>query len=267
MYRRGNIRQRGEAANQRLGWFTSSKIADWFLRFISPKAVLPALVLAFVAALLPRLHHLTNAVTELVQVESSLQLKYSKDWPEQMQLRLANLEIGSTRPMYATNVKGNRLSISWTNGKPELQGRLERSDFPLIFELALKDEKPQRAAWAKNSAEELLNPSLKDLLRSTETQDGIELLDWSGDDVKDAPDAEAGLTLQKLKSMAESEVSRILKSRGTVSDILGVGKQRDQHREFRRIARLLHPDKNLVSREDPRADLALRILYAVRRQM
>lgn len=266
MYGRGSIRQRGEDANQRLGWFTSSKIAGWFMQFISSK-VLPALLLATVAALLPRLWHLTNAGSELMQVENSLHLKYSEDWREKMQLRLADLEIGSTRPTYATNLKGKRLSISWTNGKPEIQARLEQSDFPLMFEMTSKGKKPQHAARDKDAAEELLNPGLKDLLRRAEAQHGSDLLDWTGEDAKDAPDAEARQTLQKMKSMAESEVNRILKSRGTVREILGVGKQRDKHREFRRIARLLHPDKNLVSRDDPRADLALRILYAVRRQM
>eukprot|EP00930_Biecheleria_cincta_P018260 TRINITY_DN14284_c0_g1_i1.p1 TRINITY_DN14284_c0_g1~~TRINITY_DN14284_c0_g1_i1.p1 ORF type:complete len:272 (-),score=33.48 TRINITY_DN14284_c0_g1_i1:735-1550(-) len=263
-YRRGSVGQRGEDANQRLGWFTSSKIAEWLL---SSKAVVPALFLASVAVLLPRLWYHSTTGTELVQAENSLQLTYSKDWREQMQLRLANLETGICRPTYATNVKGNRLSISWTSGKPELHGRLERNDFPLMFQFTPTDEKPQCAPHDRDAAEDLLNPSLKALLRMAETQDGSELLDWAGDDTKDAPDAEAGQTLQKLKFMAEAEVSRILKSRGTIREILGAGKQRDQHREFRRIARLLHPDKKLVSGEDPRADLALRILYAVRRQM
>lgn len=68
------------------------------------------------------------------------------------------------------------------------------------------------------------------------------------------------LPIAKLKVMAKAEIDRILACRD-VSDILGHGGKK----EFHRIAHLLHPDKGLVSRDDPRANLALRLVFAAHR--
>jgi len=266
--RPGSAGRRGVVANQKLD-FASRTLIDRLQQLASPRSVLLTLCLASVAVLLPMPWRLTTAGTELVQMENSWQLEYSKDWREQMQYRLASLEIESSSPMYVTDVQGNPLKISWssgTSGTLELARSLDRDDFPLTFQF-IPNEKPQRATRNKEAAEDSLNPSLKALLMRAETQEGSELLDYLGGDAEGAQDAEAQQTLKKLKTMAELEVSRILSSRGTLKEILGPGTRQDQDREFRRIARLLHPDKNLVSAEDPRANLALRIVNAVRRQM
>merc|ERR1712224_910123 len=68
------------------------------------------------------------------------------------------------------------------------------------------------------------------------------------------------LPLEKLKTMANAEIDRILASR-KVGDILGDGSKK----EFHRIVRLLHPDKGLVSVDDTRANQALRLVFAANR--
>merc|ERR1712187_693397 len=68
------------------------------------------------------------------------------------------------------------------------------------------------------------------------------------------------LPVAKLKITAQAEIDRILASRD-VSAILGDGSEKEYHR----IVHLLHPDKGLVSRDDPRANQALRLAFAARR--
>ena len=60
-----------------------------------------------------------------------------------------------------------------------------------------------------------------------------------------------------LRVEAEREVERIISARGT-KDIFGGGSLVQQKSEFRRLVRMLHPDKQLVA--GPRATLALRLL-------
>lgn len=67
-----------------------------------------------------------------------------------------------------------------------------------------------------------------------------------------------------LKVMAAAEIDRILASR-EVGDILGDGTKKEQRQAFHRIVHLLHPDKRLVSVNDPRAKQALRLVFAARR--
>jgi len=61
----------------------------------------------------------------------------------------------------------------------------------------------------------------------------------------------------KLRAEAEHEVERIISAQGC-KDILGGGSLVQQKSEFRRLVRMLHPDKQLVA--GPRATLALRLL-------
>lgn len=72
-------------------------------------------------------------------------------------------------------------------------------------------------------------------------------------------------TTEDRKSLAFAEVDRILASR-QVSEILGAGPKRQQQQEFHRIVNLLHPDKGIVSTDDERASLALRLTFAARRR-
>lgn len=63
---------------------------------------------------------------------------------------------------------------------------------------------------------------------------------------------------------AEREVERILVARDARS-VFGGGSAAEMRGEFRRLLRLLHPDKQLVG--GPRANLALRVLVDFRRQL
>jgi len=77
----------------------------------------------------------------------------------------------------------------------------------------------------------------------------------------DGPHQATGDKLSKQKALAMAEVERILKRRN-VGEILGGGSRTQRRKAFTRIARLLHPDRGLVSASDPRAALALRIAIA-----
>lgn len=70
---------------------------------------------------------------------------------------------------------------------------------------------------------------------------------------------EAELAAQRAKAAAE--VARILEAR-TAQEVLGGGSKEEQHREFRRIALLLHPDKGFVDHDNQRANLAMRLAVA-----
>merc|ERR1712048_747627 len=94
-------------------------------------------------------------------------------------------------------------------------------------------------------------------LGSTLSQSWLNFLDGS---VQDSTDE---LSVEKLRELAAVEINRILAS-SSVSEILGDGNQKEQRRALHRIARLLHPDKGLVSSDDQRASLALRLAYAAR---
>lgn len=74
------------------------------------------------------------------------------------------------------------------------------------------------------------------------------------------------LELSDADQRAEAlrQVEHILSAR-SVSAILGSGSLHERRSEFRRLARLLHPDKNLVRGE--RADLALRRLVEAHKTM
>lgn len=107
----------------------------------------------------------------------------------------------------------------------------------------------------------LLGPELSQLLEKQASQDNgstIHLLQGP------LQSADESLSLATRKALAAAEIDRILACR-KVGEILGDG-GRIEHREaFNRIARLLHPDKGLVSENDPRAALALRLTLAARR--
>merc|ERR1712176_212533 len=94
-------------------------------------------------------------------------------------------------------------------------------------------------------------------LGSTLGQSWLNFLDGS---VQDSTD---DFPVEKLRQLAAEEINRILAS-SSVSEILGHGTQKEQRRALHRIARLLHPDKGLVSSDDHRASLALRLAYAAR---
>lgn len=72
-------------------------------------------------------------------------------------------------------------------------------------------------------------------------------------------------TLERQRVLAALEIDRILASQH-IDDILGEGTERERQQEFHRVARLLHPDKGLVSSDDQRASLALRLSFAARRR-
>lgn len=67
-----------------------------------------------------------------------------------------------------------------------------------------------------------------------------------------------------LRVEAEREVERIISARGT-KDMFGGGSLVQQKSEFRRLVRMLHPDKQLVS--GPRATLALRLLVEAHKML
>jgi len=67
-----------------------------------------------------------------------------------------------------------------------------------------------------------------------------------------------------LRAEAEHEVERIISARGA-KDIFGGGSLDQQKSEFRRLVRMLHPDKQLVA--GPRATLALRLVVEASRTL
>merc|ERR1719277_1627004 len=71
---------------------------------------------------------------------------------------------------------------------------------------------------------------------------------------------------ENLGEVAATEVDRILASR-SVGEILDKGSQKEQRRAFHRIARLLHPENGLVSKDDRRASLALRLAFAASKEL
>jgi len=88
------------------------------------------------------------------------------------------------------------------------------------------------------------------------------LLDMPHQETDQETDGE--LSLKRRKSLAASEINRILTTQ-KVWEILGAGPMKKQQQEFQRIVRLLHPDKGLVSAGDKRALLALQLTFAARR--
>eukprot|EP00931_Biecheleriopsis_adriatica_P096779 TRINITY_DN7046_c0_g1_i2.p1 TRINITY_DN7046_c0_g1~~TRINITY_DN7046_c0_g1_i2.p1 ORF type:complete len:278 (-),score=49.10 TRINITY_DN7046_c0_g1_i2:64-846(-) len=136
------------------------------------------------------------------------------------------------------------------------------------MQLEFSEQWKQQSSAA--SGDYVLSPALKKVLEEAETQYGDELLDWDGEMEEAAKEEEQEgtgptRTPEERKREAEAEVKRILSSRGTVRDILGEGMIQDQKREYRRIALLIHPDKNLVSGD--KANFAYRLLNAVNKKL
>merc|ERR1712050_561901 len=67
------------------------------------------------------------------------------------------------------------------------------------------------------------------------------------------------LVLQR--ALAAKEVERILAIRN-IDQVLGGGSWDEQRLEFRRLAKILHPDKGVVSSDDKHAALAMRFAIA-----
>lgn len=77
----------------------------------------------------------------------------------------------------------------------------------------------------------------------------------------EAPEEAAVHDLVAARARAASEVDRVLAARSAAAVLKG-GSREEQQAEFRRVVRLLHPDKGLVEAGDVRANLAMRLCVA-----
>merc|ERR1719195_510798 len=78
---------------------------------------------------------------------------------------------------------------------------------------------------------------------------------YEGEPVQAPPD------LESQRALAAKEVERILAVRD-IDQVLGGGSWDEQRLEFRRLAKILHPDKGVVSTDDKHAALAMRFAIA-----
>lgn len=110
------------------------------------------------------------------------------------------------------------------------------------------------------SREALLNGDLRQLLSDAEQADPELFVGRSSE----------GKTAQPLEpdpaqhAEAKQEMERVLSAKDA-SSIFGHGDAQQQNRAFRRLVRLLHPDKHLVS--GPRASMALRLVLESHRSL
>jgi hypothetical protein len=110
------------------------------------------------------------------------------------------------------------------------------------------------------SREALLNGELRQLLSDAEQADPELFVGRSSE----------GKTAQPLdpdpaqRAEAEQEMERVLSAKDA-SSIFGPGDAQQQNKAFRRLVRLLHPDKHLVS--GPRANMALRLVLESHRSL
>lgn len=77
----------------------------------------------------------------------------------------------------------------------------------------------------------------------------------------EAPEETAVRDSVAARARATSEVDRVLAARSAQA-VLGGGSREEQQGEFRRLVRLLHPDKGFVDKDDARANLAMRLCVA-----
>jgi len=114
-----------------------------------------------------------------------------------------------------------------------------------VFEPEDHDEEVGREA--------LLSGELKQMLSDAEQADP-ELCVGRSSEGKGAQPVEPD---PAQRAEAEQEIERVLSAKDA-SSIFGHGDAQQQHKAFRRLVRLLHPDKHLVS--GPRANMALRLV-------
>jgi hypothetical protein len=109
---------------------------------------------------------------------------------------------------------------------------------------------------AKCSLEANLCPELRELLGNTDAPPMA--LDWSFVEAPEESEDDQSSPPKTRKEEAMKEVARILEQKN-LAGVLGGGSAEDRRQEFRRIARLLHPDRGCVSHDDKRANMALRL--------
>merc|ERR1711862_460020 len=110
------------------------------------------------------------------------------------------------------------------------------------------------------SLEANLSEGLRSLLKAQgNTSDVVRALeDMLVEPESQCQDEEQGLDdILAMKTEAAAEVKRINAAKD-LSDVLGGGTLEEQRRRFKRIARLLHPDKGVLGAYDTHVDNALR---------
>lgn len=154
-------------------------------------------------------------------------------------------------------------------GKPHVQA-LRNDAANLSPELKqLAAEVSDRDVAAQCEAGECMAPRQQSLEQSLSKELQQLIKDWnpgSGLLALDEPEMEQetqakfeGRELHEHRKTAEGEIDRILGTRD-ITDVLGKGSLEHQRSKFRQLAKLLHPDRGVVSGD--RANLALRLAVA-----
>jgi len=125
---------------------------------------------------------------------------------------------------------------------------------------ALEPEDDEEEVSREASREALLNGELRQMLSDAEQADP-ELFAGRSSRGKSAPPLEPD---PAQRAEAEQEMERVLSAKDA-SGLFGHGDAQQQNKAFRRLVRLLHPDKHLVS--GPRANLALRLVLESHRSL
>merc|ERR1712224_206663 len=134
---------------------------------------------------------------------------------------------------------------------------------PFIIMNAELDQRKESGSLEANLSEELRSllkaeGSISDFVRALEDI-LVEPESQCGDEEQGSDDPVA------MQTEAAAEVKRINATKD-LGDVLGGGTLEEQRRRFKRIARLLHPDKGVLG-YDTDADNALRKAFAARKQM